>query len=180
MNYKELTFGELLVLKKDLSNINNIITLQLTLAFIEKLYEDGIIEEGQAKQMIKAVKDKSVNANGYDIESTGNIKIIAEVKCNLPIHGKLGAQQRENLYKDVGNLLDGKNGKDPSDYVKILVVFDADPSNSVVYNTLKNHFNDKISEYEGKKSTRTDVVYVVTLTTEEIEALLVRMKENFT
>ena len=43
MNYKELTFGELLVLKKDLSNINNIITLQLTLAFIEKLYEDGII-----------------------------------------------------------------------------------------------------------------------------------------
>lgn len=67
MNYKELTFGELLVLKKDLSNINNIITLQLTLAFIEKLYEDGIIEEGQAKQMIKAVKDKSVNANGYDI-----------------------------------------------------------------------------------------------------------------
>ena len=81
----------------------------------------------------------------------------------MPIHGKLGAQQRENLYKDVGNLLDGKNGKDPSDYVKILVVFDADPSNSVVYNTLKNHFNDKISEYEGKKSTRTDVVYVVTL-----------------
>ena len=85
MNYKELTFGELLVLKKDLSNINNIITLQLTLAFIEKLYEDGIIKKEQAKQMIDDVKNKSVNANGYDIESTGNIKIIAEVKCNLPI-----------------------------------------------------------------------------------------------
>jgi len=181
MNYQNLTFGELLELKKALSNINNILTQKLTLASIEKLFEDDFIERDQALQMIGSVVQKSVNANGYDIESKDNNNkgwknIVVEVKCNLPNHGKLLANQIDNLKDDVNGLWNGKGGLETTNFIKILVVFD--DGTSVVYNSLEHTFENKISEYV-KGTLDTKRVYVIALTTPDIEGLLNRMQNNF-
>lgn len=122
--YSELSITDLIKLKLALSDINNIITLRLTLAAAKFLYANGIINEKQKEELIKAINKVSPNANGYDIEiqEDGNYPpVIAEVKANVPCVGiktqingitvgaRYGANQKKRLLEDIDSLLNGKS-----------------------------------------------------------------------
>ena len=110
--YSKLSGRDLIELKKLLSCINNIITLRTTRDFVEKLYTD-----------------QHANANGFDVQYDGkDKKIIAEVKCNIPVNvTSFGAAQEEGILEDIDHLLNGKKKSDiPSvaPYYKFMVVMD--------------------------------------------------------
>lgn len=116
--YSNIDFVGLVKLKTAVSNINNIITLKITLAFIKKLKNVLGISDNQVDAMMKIVDSTSANTNGYDLEYTDNKKfitdlkskgiinqeladkligdintsnpknILAEIKCNIPVKGK--------------------------------------------------------------------------------------------
>lgn len=122
--YSKLSVTDLIKLKLALSDINNIITLRLTLAAAKFLHTNWIINEKQKEELIKAINKVSPNANGYDIEiqEDGNYPpVIAEVKANVPCVGnktqingitvgaRYGAKQKEELKKDIDSLRNGKS-----------------------------------------------------------------------
>lgn len=177
--YSRLSVNDFVQLKKTLSQINNIITLQVTLAFVEMLHTAGIVNKNQYDKFHQDIENVSANANGYDVCYMGKIGdadgIIAEVKCNIPIENKqveskqFGAAQITNMKKDVDGLLYGKSKAseiDPKNYLKFLVLLD---DGSKVREAAKI-FSEKMNK-EGKpvtiinnlqlKSLNTDTVYVV-------------------
>ena len=53
--YNALSAEQFINLKKALSNINNIITLKTTLAFVDKLASSGLIEESAVENIKKKI-----------------------------------------------------------------------------------------------------------------------------
>lgn len=130
--YSRLSSKDLIDLKKLLSCINNIITLRTTDAFVMKIYEDKFITLDEKEKIMLNVLDQHANTNGYDIRFDDNIdkKIIAEVKCNIPVYkSSFGAAQEEGILEDIHHLLTGKkkeNISDVSDYFKFMVILDCE------------------------------------------------------
>jgi len=111
--YSKLSNEQLINLKKLLSCINNIITLRTTDAFVEKLFEDKFITLEEKEKILTKVRAQHANTNGYDVRYDGEYgdkKIIAEVKCNIPVNKtSFGAAQEEGILADIHYLLTGKN-----------------------------------------------------------------------
>lgn len=130
--YGRLSAADYVELKIILSNINNIITLHVTLAFAEWLYGCGIVDAGQYAAIRAGIEDSNANANGYDVQFYGKIGaasgLVAEVKCNIPVgDDRFGAAQLANLKKDIDGLMHGKakaKGMDPKNCLKFLVLLD--------------------------------------------------------
>lgn len=148
--FANIDYRKLIDLKKALSDINNIITLITTNAFLKKLNDDGFINSnGQYKRMFDFFNGSNANSNGFDIEypkkierkgkkiewlpenSNEDIKILAEVKCNIPINeGEFGKQQNEGIITDILHLYYGKTKSkltkkdDIKDYYKFMVILD--------------------------------------------------------
>ena len=115
-------------LKSVLSDINNIFTVKVTLAFVEWLVTRFKLGEKDRSTIISEVLSTKPNANGYDLEISDPIQVIAEVKCNLPVnHGEVyGAAQRDGIVKDIGSLIHGKSKStaDPQSCLKFMVLLD--------------------------------------------------------
>lgn len=146
--YKKITAEKFVSLKKALSNINNIVTLKVTNLFIEKLCGGGFIKPDQADRMKILVNNTSANANGYDVRyDEGDKKILAEVKCNIPVNGKtFGAKQEEGIIKDIDGLLNGKTtGKveNINEYYKFMVFLNASGVPDSVNKTLEKKYKKK-------------------------------------
>lgn len=130
--YSRLSTHDMVELKNVLSNINNIITLRITLAFAEWLHRCGIVDAAQHAAIRCDIERTNANANGFDVQFSGRVGsargIVAEVKCNIPVKpDRFGAAQLTNLEKDVEGLLHGKTkakGFDTSDCLKFLVLLD--------------------------------------------------------
>lgn len=103
--YSQLSNKQLINLKKLLSCINNIITLRTTDAFVEKLSEDKFITLEEKEKILTKVRAQHANTNGYDVRYDGEYgdkKIIAEVKCNIPVNKtSFGAAQEEGILDDI-------------------------------------------------------------------------------
>tara|TARA_R110000787_G_scaffold1497_12_gene6376 strand:- start:14931 stop:15437 length:507 start_codon:yes stop_codon:yes gene_type:complete len=102
----------LLKLKTVLSDINNIVTMKLTLAFVDWLSEKLCWNEIEKSAVLKGIYSTKPNTNGFDLEANvGTIPIIAEVKCNIPVNGgdSYGAAQKAGILKDIISLLNGKS-----------------------------------------------------------------------
>ena len=103
--YSKLSNEQLINLKKLLSCINNIITLRTTDAFVVKLFEDRFINLKEKEKILKKVREQHPNTNGYDVRYDGEYegkKIIAEVKCNIPVNKtSFGAAQEEGILNDI-------------------------------------------------------------------------------
>ena len=131
--YDQLSIEDFIELKKVFSCINNIITLRATLAFVDQLAKDGFISPDTCVKMRKGVNGQHANANGFDVrfdEENCEKKIIAEVKCNIPVNkSSFGAAQEEGILEDIKHLTD-REGKekggieDTSDYYKFMVLLD--------------------------------------------------------
>lgn len=200
VKYVDLGTLDLIKLKNALSNIHNIITMKVTQAFIDKLQKDGVVSNNQATRMKKVVNGTSANANGYDVchdketklnEETmykdGDINILAEVKCNLPVNkNTFGSDQKKGIKKDIDGLLGSvlattmdtkstkKTSSDTSEYYKFMVFlnYDNEEGKSVVEsveNLKKNleegkdkaNYDKKLELYEGTSKINKDKVYIV-------------------
>lgn len=126
--YAKLSIEEFENLKGTLKDINNIITYQTTLKFIEWVKERFQLSQDDYQKVVTQVKKSKPNDNGYDIQWDTGIKIIAEVKCNRPINkgDKFGSAQKNGITKDIEGLLEGKNKAKitVNGYYKFLVLND--------------------------------------------------------
>ena len=138
--YDALSAKEFINLKKALGNINNIITLKTTLAFVDKLASYNLIEGSVVEQIKEKINSQSANANGFDILcEEGDFPFVAEVKCNIPVEkDKFGPAQLGGIYKDIINLSQGK-GKvdvDVTEFNKFMVFLDCDKIEVAIKNLI--------------------------------------------
>lgn len=140
--YSKMSLGDFVELKKAISNINNIITLQVTNNFVDFLKEKGLVSKNQAGKIKRIVESTNANTNGFDIEypsqsskddaivyAEGEQKIIAEVKCCIPVNkNSYGGAQEESIIDDIDGLLNGKSKSNinqeelKNNYLKFLVL----------------------------------------------------------
>ncbi len=126
--YSNLDESGFLKLKAVLSDINNIITMKVTLSFVHWLAQNLDMAKSDVSSMIEKIKGMKPNTNGYDIELDDPIELIAEVKCNVPIkEGTVyGSAQKNGIIKDMDALIDGKSKSrmDPQRCLKFMVFLD--------------------------------------------------------
>ena len=163
--YSKLSGRDLIELKKVLSCINNIITLRTTRDFVEKLYADGFLTKSEREQILEDVDSQHANANGFDVQYDGkNKKIIAEVKCNIPVNvTSFGAAQEEGILEDIEHLLKGKKKSDiPSvaPYYKFMVVMDcSDHIDECVAKIIKK--TEHVKLYSPAEHLDTNNIYIM-------------------
>jgi len=162
--YSKLSNDQLIDLKKLLSCINNMITLRATDLFVLKLYQDGFIDSKEKVGIGKIVDKQHANANGYDVKYVGDKKIIAEVKCNIPVNEtSFGAAQERGIIKDIEHLLDGKKKKQPikdiADYYKFMVILDCEHAQESMEKIIKKREN--VKRYTSPAELDKENVYVI-------------------
>ena len=109
--YSKLDLPKLLSLKSALSDINNALTMRLTLGFLDWAAMALSFDTESINKIRASVLGAKPSSNGYDIYCAGPLPFIAEVKCNIPVNGgaKYGAAQRIGIEKDIDALLHGKS-----------------------------------------------------------------------
>jgi len=156
---KRLTINDLVEMKKAISNINNLITLKITIGFIDEICRLGIVNNEQAERMRKEVDEQHPNTNGFDVQDK-ECRIIAEIKCNIPVGEKsFGAAQKNALKKDLQGLRNGKTKGDidnVGNYYKFMVIQDV--SNARL--AMKELYGDDCVELVDK-NIDTDHIYIV-------------------
>lgn len=179
---KRLTINDLVEMKKAISNINNLITLKVTLAFIDEICRLGIIDSVQAGKIREKVDEQHPNTNGFDVcceKEKDGINLIAEVKCNIPVGGdEFGAAQRNGIIKDLDGIWEGK-GKFDKNYTdrcdKFMVLLEMQDSNKVkdaMHNLLENNIQYKdicVNLESNNIDTKHIYIVYIQLKTVEIE-----------
>ena len=161
--YKYLKSGTLIKLKKALSDINNLITLKTSIAFVDYLKRIEKVNEELAKEIISEINETNANANGYDIVCNKDFKFIAEVKCNIPCCNdgkKYGAKQLESIKLDLEGL---KNGKTKSkienigEYYRFMVVLECEEIKEAIQDLLE----ENIVVWDGNSDLECGKIYFV-------------------
>ena len=126
--YARMGPEKFLGLKSALSEINYVLTLKVTLAFVHWMAERFGFNQQYLTGIVNDVLVTKPNANGYDVEVSSPLKFVAEVKCNIPINGSVryGSAQKNRIQKDLDGLINGKvkSGIDPSQHIKFMVFLD--------------------------------------------------------
>lgn len=109
--YSKLSVEDFEDIKTTLRDIHNIITYRTTIRFTEWVSERFPYVRENYQVYLEQVLNTKPSDNGYDLVVTGDINVIAEIKCNKPINNgyKFGAQQKTGLIKDIIGLLAGKS-----------------------------------------------------------------------
>ncbi len=156
---KRLTTNDLVEMKKAISNINNLITLRVTLGFIDEICRMDIVNNEQAERMRKEADEQHPNTNGFDVQDK-ECRIIAEIKCNIPVGEKsFGAAQKNALKKDLQGLRNGKTKGDidnVDNYYKFMVIQDVSKARIA----MKELYGDDCVELVDK-NIDTDHIYIV-------------------
>ena len=174
--YSKLTLKEFVHLKKAITNINNIITMLVTEGFVKTLHKDGVISTSQQSEMLEQLFETHANTNGFDVEySAGQMKIVAEVKCNIPVNEtSFGAAQENSIMEDVDHLLHSKKksdltSEDIQDYYKFMVFLDVEnvrvSTQKLIRKLTKKGLN--VTEYTPKTKLQKDIVYFIYISTEK-------------
>ena len=174
--YSKLTLKEFVHLKKAITNINNIITMLVTESFVKTLHKDGVISTSQQSEMLEQLFETHANTNGFDVEySAGQMKIVAEVKCNIPVNeNSFGAAQENSIMEDVDHLFHSKKksdltSEDIQDYYKFMVFLDVEKvrvsTQTLIRKLTKKGLN--VTEYTPKTKLQKDIVYFIYISTEK-------------
>jgi len=169
--YDELNTEDFIKLKSILRNINNIITLKLTLKFIEAITPLFNLSDDDKRAIIDRVQMVSPNANGFDIEIESPMKLVAEVKGNIPVNNGVvfGAAQQREIKKDLCSLKNGKTKSSirPGDFYKFMVFPDIDTTRKATEKLLnllkrKSDYSDYSFEVisQNTKALKTDKIYI--------------------
>ena len=174
--YSKLTLKEFVHLKKAITNINNIITMLVTESFVKTLHKDGVISTPQQSKMLEQLFETHANTNGFDVEySAGQMKIVAEVKCNIPVNEtSFGAAQENSIMEDVDHLFHSKKksdltSEDIQDFYKFMVFLDVEnvrvSTQKLIRKLTKKGLN--VTEYTPKTKLQKDIVYFIYISTEK-------------
>jgi hypothetical protein len=174
--YSKVTLKEFVHLKKAITNINNIITMLVTESFVKTLHKDGVISTPQQSEMLEQLFETHANTNGFDVEySAGQMKIVAEVKCNIPVNEtSFGAAQENSIMEDVDHLFHSKKksdltSEDIQDYYKFMVFLDVEKvrvsTQKLIQKLTKKGY--QIAEYTPKTKLQKDIVYFIYISTEK-------------
>ena len=174
--YSKLTLKEFVHLKKAITNINNIITMLVTESFVKTLHKDGVISTSQQSEMLEQLFETHANTNGFDVEySAGQMKIVAEVKCNIPVNEtSFGAAQENSIMEDVDHLFHSKKesdltSEDIQDYYKFMVFLDVEnvrvSTQKLIRKLTKKGLN--VTEYTPKTKLQKDIVYFIYISTDK-------------
>lgn len=162
-----LDFDGFLGLKSVLSDINNILTLKVALAFTRWITGRLGLDQDAANMIESRIRATKPNANGYDIELSIPVKLIAEVKCNVPIHGGkvYGSAQKNGIAKDIEALISGKRKSSvvPRDCFKFMVFLDKPEIREATEHLVRNMKKGKelISFVDNEsKITSTENIYL--------------------
>lgn len=168
--YSRMSVEDLEELKTTLKDIHNIITYKTTISFLDWLSDRFPYVKDNYQVYLEQVVGAKPNDNGYDIIVTGEINIIAEIKCNKPINNgyKFGSAQRNGILKDIKGLLEGKSkvrSIDLSEAYKFFSIYDfSDHTLSAVQHLIKNlkpDLRDKVVIYDEAESLSRDKVQIV-------------------
>jgi hypothetical protein len=109
--FGDMDIASLLELKSVLSDINNTLTMRLTLGFADWAGKTFQMDATALMRLRSDVLSTKPSANGYDVSFAHSPPIVAEVKCNVPINGgtKYGAAQKNGIIADIEALLNGKS-----------------------------------------------------------------------
>jgi hypothetical protein len=125
--YARLDLQALLGLKSALSDINNTLTLRLTLGFLKWAAQTLSLAEEDVELLRAQILASKPSSNGYDVQFHAP-PFIAEVKCNVPINGGAvyGSAQQSGVLADVRVLMEGKfKAQDaPENALKFMVFMD--------------------------------------------------------
>ncbi len=168
--YSRLSVGDFEDIKTTLKDIHNIITYKTTIRFIDWVSDHFPYVKQNYQIYLDQVLGSRPNDNGYDLIVTGEVNIIAEIKCNKPINNgfKFGSAQRNGIVKDIIGLLEGKSkvkSIDPAAAFKFLVIYDfGDHTLLATQHLIKNlspDLKEKVEIYEDGRPLRMDKVYFV-------------------
>jgi hypothetical protein len=174
--YSKVTLKEFVHLKKAITNINNIITMLVTESFVKTLHKDGVISTPQQSKMLEQLYETHANTNGFDVEyNAGQMKIVAEVKCNIPVNEtSFGAAQENSIMEDVDHLFHSKKrsdltSEDIQDFYKFMVFLDVEKvrvsTQKLIQKLTKKGY--QIAEYTPKTKLQKDIVYFIYISTEK-------------
>ncbi len=169
--YSDFSLEKLSQLKMAVTNINNLITYETTIMASSLICDILELSERDRLEIEKGIQSTSANSNGFDIEYHGEFQFICEVKANIPSGGKdvFGAQQINQLKKDVFSLINGKSKSviKPEalcNYYKFLCMYCNDVKTSNAIGRFVTSFNHKYSNsieiWNGKDLLRKDKVYI--------------------
>lgn len=176
--FAEMKHADILDLKTVLSDVNNILTLQLTNAAFKWLCCNFNFSESVKNKYKKVIEFTKPNSKGFDISvEEPELKILAEIKCNVPIKkgDRFGTMQRVGINNDIFKLLDAKGKKfEASSYFKFLflpknnntknaVLYLLDPSRKSSDSHLQNRINRVIQNtliYEENMKVNIDTTKV--------------------
>jgi hypothetical protein len=126
--YSKLSHANILDLKSVLSDINNLLTLKMTVEAAKWLFKYFKIPKANQKLILEKIDRTSPNSSGFDLAISEPLKIVAEVKCINPMREgqRFGSAQRNSILSDFDKLLIGKKKDipDTSDYLKFLFLID--------------------------------------------------------
>ena len=154
----------------------------VTESFVHTLHNDGVISTPQQSEMLKQLFETHANTNGFDVEySDKQIKIVAEVKCNIPVNEtSFGAAQENSIMDDVDHLFHSKKKSDLSkkaiqDYYKFMVFLDVEngldvknvriSTQKLIRKLTKKGLN--VTEYTPKTKLQKDIVYFIYISTDK-------------
>lgn len=175
--YSTFTLGELVKLKLAITNINNLITFESTIMACNLICDILKFEEVTKDQILYDIKRTSANTNGYDIEYRGHKPFVCEVKANIPSGGKdfFGAQQTNQLVKDINCLLNGKNkstiaSAELDEYYKFLCMYCNDQKTLTAIHHFVSLFNSKnhncVELWNGQNILQKNKIYLLLVTEE--------------
>lgn len=122
-----LTNDKLINLKYALSDINNIVTLKTSLAFIDYISLIFSLTPNEKLEIVDRLNSTKPNSNGYDIYfKNKNVSFFAEIKSTVPINKgtQFGIAQINSILDDAIKLQNGKRGIDTSNAYKFIGVLD--------------------------------------------------------
>ena len=133
-------------LKMAISDINNILTLKLTLSAINWLSSYFGLTIDHKNRLIENAENTNSNTNGFDIIFDDSKKFIAEVKCNVPSSkgSRYLAAQRNSILDDALKLFNGKRSlKNSNEFFKFIFLLDLGERSDKAINSLLSERNTR-------------------------------------
>lgn len=114
----------------------------MTLNFVKHITKLFNISKNVKETIIKDIQKVNPNTNGFDVEIRAPIKIVAEVKGNIPINDgtAFGSAQRNNILKDLKSLKNGKTKSDinTEEFYKFFVLPDTEKTRKALESLLSS------------------------------------------
>ena len=122
MTSTTISIEDIINFKRNISCIDNLIAIEQTMLFLDKLKAEQVIVETDYDRIISNIDDP--NVIGYDLYDD-ICKIVAEFKGTIPCgkNGTFGAEQKKKIKTDLEGLVKSKTGQSIENFKKYMVLF---------------------------------------------------------